>query len=84
MTNKKEETEVPATVKSKPKTRIKKEPKRLLIELVNESNLKKSLIVYRLTEAGLYKQYEFEKRNYQILDLQPSITKSEFKKILGE
>lgn len=83
MTNKKEETEVPA-VKSKPKTRVKKEPKRLLIELVNESNLKKSLIVYRLTEAGLYKQYEFEKRNYQRLDLQPSITKSEFKKILGE
>lgn len=72
------------TIKSKTKPKPKKEPKQLLIDLVNESNLKLSFIVYRLTEAGLYKQYEYEKRNYKKLDLQPTITESEFKKIIGE
>ena len=79
MTTKKEEDK-PVNSRRKKKS----EPKRLLIELVQSCNVKPSVIAYKLTIAGLYKQYEYEKRNYKKLDLQPTITESEFKKIIGE
>ena len=79
MTTKKEEDK-PVNSRRKKKS----EPKRLLIELIQSSKVKPSVIAYKLTGAGLYKQYEYEKKIYRKLDLQPTITESEFKKIIGE
>lgn len=61
------------------KTNTKKE---LLIELVNNSTEDLYVIIGALTYAGLISQYEYEKENYKVLDLKPSLTNEEFTKII--
>ena len=74
MTKKKEE---PA-----PKTDAGK--KRILYELVDESELREYIIVGALAKAGLLPQFEKEKKEYGFQDVEPSLTQKEFDKILSD
>ena len=74
MTKKKEEP-----VKSKDTGK-----KRILYELVAESELREYIIVGALAKAGLLPQFEQEKIKYGFDDVEPSITQKEFDKILSD
>lgn len=69
------------------KNTTKKEPKKTakkytLLELVNESEIKPSIISMELSRKGLLKQLEYEINNPK-LDIKPSMTKTEFNKIMN-
>lgn len=67
------------------KTKSKKqtsEEKHTLIELVNQSDLHYPLIIMNLSRAGLLEQYEKEVEEYGRLDIEPTITLTEFNKIM--
>ena len=69
------------------KTKKKEEPqdeKFTLVELVKSSDAHYPSIVMDLHRAGLYEQYLEEKKAEGRLDIEPSITKAEFNKIIGE
>jgi len=59
-----------------------KEPKQTLINLTKQSSTPEYIIVGALSKAGLLQQYEYEKINNGVLDLTPSITKTEFYKLI--
>ena len=65
---------------------VKKETgkKRILYELVEESELREYIIVGALAKAGLLPQFEQEKIDYGFEDVKPSLTQKEFGKILSD
>lgn len=69
---------------TKAKTTKKKtsEEKFTLVELVQSSDLHFPLIVMNLSRAGLLEQYEKEVEEYGRLDIEPTITLTEFNKIM--
>ena len=75
VTKKEEEAETKKSVKTK-------EPKRVLLDLVIESDTRLPVIVAGLVESGIYKQYEEQLKGYGKLDFEPTITESEFNKII--
>ena len=69
------------------KTKKKKEPqdeKFTLVELVKSSDAHYPSIIMDLHQAGLLEQYKEELKAYGRLDIEPTITKKEFNKIIGE
>ena len=58
--------------------------KRILYELVDESDLREYIIVGALVKAGLLPQFEQEKVEYGLEDIKPTITQKEFDKILSD
>lgn len=73
------------TTKTTPKTKQTKnktqEEKKTLIELVAESDLKPSHITLELSRVNLLKQLEYE--TVTNLNVEPSLTPSEFEKIMN-
>ena len=69
---------------TKAKTTKKKtsEEKFTLVELVQSSDLHYPLIVMNLSRAGLLEQYEKEVEEQGRLDIEPTITLTEFNKIM--
>ena len=74
--------------KKSTKTKTKKEEpsieKFTLVELVNDSDMHYPLIIMNLSRAGLLNQYEDEKKKFGKFDIEPSITKEEFDKIMED
>lgn len=60
-----------------------KEEKFTLVELVKNSDLHYPLIVMNLSRAGLLQQYESEVEAQGKFDIEPTMTLSEFNKIMG-
>lgn len=58
------------------------EEKFTLVELVSNSDLHYPLIIMNLSRAGLLRQYEEEVEAYGRLDIEPSMTLTEFNKIM--
>lgn len=69
---------------TKTKTTKKKTPeeKFTLVELVQSSDLHYPLIIMNLSRAGLLEQYEKEVEEQGRLDIEPTITLTEFNKIM--
>ena len=69
---------------TKTKTTKKKthEEKFTLVELVQSSDLHYPLIIMNLSRAGLLEQYEKEVEEQGRLDITPTITLTEFNKIM--
>ena len=67
------------TTKKKQKT---SEEKFTLVELVRDSNLHYPLVVMNLSRAGLLQQYEEEVEAEGKFDIEPSLTLTEFNKIM--
>ena len=53
-----------------------------LVELVKNSDMHYPLIVMNLSRAGLLEQYEKEVEEEGIFDIEPSMTLTEFNKIM--
>ena len=88
MTKKKEEKteEVPEETpkQTSPKGKSKEE-KKTLLELVKSSKKSDTLIIMELSRNGYLTQfYTEEKRVLNGLEVEPTITESEFKKIIGD
>ena len=67
------------------KEKKKEEPseeKFTLVELVNNSDMHYPLIVMNLSRAGLLQQYESEVEAQGTLDIEPTMTLTEFNKIM--
>lgn len=75
MTTKKEET------KTKNNTTSKKET---LYNLVKDSEIEEHKIIGALAKAGLLDQYNDEKIKIGRFDIEPTLTKAEFNKILKD
>ena len=75
MTNKKNET------KTKINTSSKKE---ILYNLVDDSEIEEHKIIGALAKAGLLDQYNEEKIKIGRFDIEPTITKAEFNKLLKD
>lgn len=58
------------------------EEKFTLVELVSNSDLHYPLIIMNLSRAGLLGQYEEEVEAHGRLDIEPSMTLTEFNKIM--
>jgi len=70
---------------AKKKTKETKEPKKTLLELVMESNVRYASIIMNLSREGLLGQLEEEKEKYNYgLPITPSLTQAEFDKIVEE
>ena len=67
---------------TKTKSKQKTAEKFTLVELVNNSDLHYPLIIMNLSRAGLLEQYENEKEAYGRLDIEPTLTEAEFKKLM--
>ncbi|WP_407422071.1 hypothetical protein [Methanobrevibacter sp.] len=67
---------------TKTKKKETSEEKFTLVELVKNSDLHYPLIVLNLSHAGLLQQYEKEVEEEGIFDIEPSITLTEFNKIM--
>lgn len=69
---------------TKTKTTKKKTPeeKFTLVELVQSSDLHYPLIIMNISRAGLLEQYEKEVEEQGRLDITPTITLTEFNKIM--
>ena len=72
------------TAKTNTKKKQSNEKKFTLLELVETSDKHYPSLVMDLHRAGLLEQYEEEKKSKGRLDIEPTITKAEFEKILGE
>lgn len=59
-------------------------PRRILYELINESEIEEHKIMGALGKAGLIEQYENEKLKYNRFDIEPTLTQAEFDKILKD
>lgn len=75
MTNKKDETKTKNNIPSK---------KEILYNLVQDSEIEEHKIIGALAKAGLLDQYNNEKAKIGRFDVEPSITKAEFNKILKD
>lgn len=60
------------------------EEKFTLVELVSNSDIHYPLIIMNLSRAGLLQQYEEEKEVLGRLDIEPTITKAEFDKLMED
>ena len=70
---------------SKTKTKKKSQDEKFtLVELVKASDEPLPSLVMDLHQAGLLEQYHEELEAYGRLDIEPTITKAEFNKIIGE
>ena len=58
------------------------EDKFTLVELVQSSDMHYPLIIMNLSRAGLLEQYEKEKETFGIEDITPTMTETEFNKIM--
>lgn len=67
---------------TKTKKKETSEEKFTLVELVKNSDLHYPLIVMNLSRAGLLQQYEKEVEEEGIFDIEPSMTLTEFNKIM--
>jgi len=73
------------TKKSEEKTKKENNSsKKILYELVQESELEEHKIIGALGKAGLINQYETEKVKYNRFDIEPTLTQAEFDKILKD
>ena len=72
------------TAKTNTQKKKSNEKKFTLLELVETSDKHYPSLVMDLHRAGLLEQYEEEKKSKGRLDIEPTITKAEFEKILGE
>lgn len=73
------------TKKSEEKTKKENNTsKRILYELVNESEIEEHKIMGALGKAGLIEQYENEKLKYNRFNIEPTLTQAEFDKILKD
>lgn len=73
------------TKKSEQKTKKENDsPKKILYELVKESEIEEHKIMGALAKAGLIEQYEDEKIKFNRFDIEPTLTKPEFDKILKD
>ncbi|WP_299523263.1 hypothetical protein [uncultured Methanobrevibacter sp.] len=62
----------------------KTEKKAVLYELVSQSPEREYIIVGALSKAGLKSQYDTEKEEVGVKNIKPTITESEFNKILKD
>lgn len=70
---------------TKKTTKKKTEPKKTLIELVEQSEVSLTSIIMDLSQNGLLDQYREELiQKEQGIPIIPSITEAEFKKIIGD
>ncbi len=70
---------------TKKKTAKTDEPKKTLLELVLESPIRYASIIMNLSREGLLGQLEEEKEKHSYgLPIKPSMTQSEFDKIMEE
>ena len=73
------------TKKSEEKTKKENNTsKRILYELVNESEIEEHKLMGALGKAGLIEQYENEKLKYNRFNIEPTLTQAEFDKILKD
>ena len=73
------------TKKAETKTKNNTSSKKMILyDLVQESNIEEHKKIGALGKAGLLDQYEDEKTKYGRFDIEPSITKDEFEKILKD
>lgn len=73
------------TKKSEEKTKKENNTsKRILYELVNESEIEEHKIMGALGKAGLIEQYVDEKIKFGRFDIEPTLTQAEFDKILKD
>lgn len=73
------------TKKSEEKTKNEKNTsKKILYELVKESEIEEHKIMGALGKAGIIEQYENEKLKYNRFDIEPTLTQAEFDKILKD
>lgn len=76
------ENQTPKKTSSKGKS---KEELKTLLELVENSNKSNTLIIMELSRNGYLTQfYTEEKRVLNGLEVEPTMTESEFKKIIGD
>ena len=68
--------------KTKKKEETSKEEKFTLVDLVESSDLHYPLIIMNLSRAGLLEQYEKEVEAQGTLDIEPTMTLTEFNKIM--
>ena len=68
--------------KKQKKKEATSEEKFTLIELVNNSNLHYPLVIMNLSRAGLLGQYEKEVEAEGIFDIEPTMTLTDFNKIM--
>ena len=68
---------------SKKKEKKSTDEKFTLLELVENCDVRLPIIVMELHQAGLLDQYNYEKQNWRIEDIEPSMTQKEFDKIIG-
>lgn len=66
------------------KTKKSQDEKFTLVELVKASDEHLPSLIMDLHRAGLLEQYYEELEAYGRLDIEPTITKAEFDKIIGE
>lgn len=66
----------------KKKKKETSEEKFTLVELVNKSDMHYPLIVMNLSRAGLLEQYEKEVEEEGKFDIEPTMTLTEFNKIM--
>lgn len=59
-------------------------PKKILYELVQESEIEEHKIMGALGKAGLIEQYNDEKIKFDRFDIEPTLTQAEFDKILKD
>ncbi len=71
------------TKKSEEKTK-NNSPKKILYELVKESEIEEHKIMGALAKAGLIEQYKDEKTKFNRFDIEPTLTQAEFDKILKD
>lgn len=69
---------------TKSKKKAEQEEKFTLIELVESSDAHYPSLIMDLHRAGLLPQYKEELQAKGRLDIEPTITKTEFNKIIGE
>lgn len=70
--------------KNKKKEETSKEEKFTLVELVESSELHYPLIIMNLSRAGLLEQYESEVEAQGTFDIEPTMTLSEFNKMMED
>lgn len=63
-------------------TKSPKQDKKTLVELVEASNVHFPKLILMLSSHGLLHQYEYESTTNE--HVEPSMTESEFKKLVGE
>lgn len=69
--------------KTETKKEQKTEEKRILVELVQEDTTPLPWIIYNLARKNLLNQYEQEQKDYLIKEIKPTITLTDYEKIIN-